>query len=836
MALALVLVALSFWGICENWRYASLILAVPLVIAVAQLSGILTPGYNVLAPGPGSAVSRPDGRIVGALRVLGLTLALLFVRHRSRWSINLSYLLAAAGLCLGALSVTLFILLNLGQMNLVRGLASPMPAGIGTMVVAMAFLIWRQDRRWALLFPTSTRMRLIIIISVPLALVIPALPILPLLMQDIANGHVGATVFALVGNMVIVGAFAWILFDRLATQQERFQQLSFALDVAAVAITKRDGTILTWSRGCEQMFGWSRKEAIGRNRVELLRSSSALPDFTTTDPATGYIERESLDQRRDGSQINILERTQQISRPGRLPLLVIMMLDISEKVRVELALRDSEALLAAAADAQRVGISHLDVTTGQMEWSPGSEQRLGLPVGGISTLDKWLACVDPRDASEVVNTMRAAVAQRREIMEYRFRLVEEDGHSRVIEGSGRCTYDADGRLVNVIGASIDVTGRVEREEALKAREAQLNSILEAAPSALVVVNADRRIVAFSAAAEKLWKYKAADMIGTPVGDLIPADQRAWIDALLSAQMNEAMPATVQRSIPATVVDRDNKILKVEISAGRANLPTGTLVNLFFRDLSDQLTAQQRLGELSADLAHLGRQSAMSELAADLAHELNQPLSATINFLASARMLIAQGGEPSQVSSMLRLGEEQTLRSGEIIRRLRNFLSRREIDMRPESLEQTVREAVELVLFGKRQFDIRLQYDFDPEADLVFVDRIQVQQVIVNLLRNAMDALKDTPAALRQISISSRPLPNRFVEVVLTDNGPGLPPELIGQLYDRFATTKEGSAMGIGLSISRRIVEAHGGTILAETSDGGGATFRITLPALEEVDE
>jgi len=275
---------------------------------------------------------------------------------------------------------------------------------------------------------------------------------------------------------------------------------------------------------------------------------------------------------------------------------------------------------------------------------------------------------------------------------------------------------------------------------------------------------------------------------------------------------------------------------LQVYYGHARTPSGYLITLFCHDVSERLAAEQRFAELSAELNHVARQSAMSELAADLAHELNQPLSATANFLAAARMLIDQGEDGPRVGDLLRMAEEQTLRSGEIIRRLRDFLAKRDAEKSFQSIENIVREAVDLILFGTAQYDIRLTYDLDRHVDRVFADRIQLQQVLVNLLRNAVDALLHQPRDAREIIITSRATIDGMAEIAVSDSGPGLADAVSEELYSRFATTKTGSAMGIGLSISRRIVEAHGGTLVAENRPGGGATFRLTLPIMEEVEE
>jgi two-component system sensor kinase FixL len=225
---------------------------------------------------------------------------------------------------------------------------------------------------------------------------------------------------------------------------------------------------------------------------------------------------------------------------------------------------------------------------------------------------------------------------------------------------------------------------------------------------------------------------------------------------------------------------------------------------------------------------------MSELAADIAHELNQPLSATANFLAAARMLINNGEGGERVSEMLQHGADQTQRAGQIIRRLRDFTQGGDVEMRIESVERTIRDAVELVLVGTSQFHIRVEFALDAAAQQIYADRIQVQQVLVNLLRNANEALRTLPKGERQITIASRKVEDDMVEIEVSDTGPGIPDSILEQLFSRFTTTKSGGGgMGIGLSISKRIIESHGGALTAENRPGGGATFRFTLPAVEE---
>jgi two-component system sensor kinase FixL len=496
-------------------------------------------------------------------------------------------------------------------------------------------------------------------------------------------------------------------------------------------------------------------------------------------------------------------------------------------------LRESEERLATATAAHEVGVVEWNVATGSYTWSPGTEQRLGVEPGTMPDFESWAALIEPNDLELMLETIGLAIAERAERFSYRYRFLRPNGDVRSVEGSSRAFYDAEGNLVRTVGAILNVTEREEREAALRSREAQLRSVLETVPDAMVVIDEAGDIRQFSSTAEALWGYRAAEMVGRSFTLLAPAEERERYAAAL-ARFFEAGGNSLGDGIAAVGEAADGRRFPLEVRSGVARVDGRLLLTVFFRDISEQLASEERLSELNTELAHVSRQSAMSELAADLAHELNQPLSATANFLAAARMLIERGEQIERVGDLLRMGIEQTQRAGQIIRRLRDFMARGEVDMQAESIEQTVRGAVELVVVGTGQFDIRVGYVFDPAATQMFADRIQVQQVLVNLLRNAVDALRGSPRNKREITITSRKLDDNMIQIEVSDSGPGIPEAALKQLFSRFTSTKvESGGMGIGLSISKRIIEAHGGTMSAENRPEGGAVFRFTLPAVEE---
>jgi two-component system sensor kinase FixL len=249
---------------------------------------------------------------------------------------------------------------------------------------------------------------------------------------------------------------------------------------------------------------------------------------------------------------------------------------------------------------------------------------------------------------------------------------------------------------------------------------------------------------------------------------------------------------------------------------------------FIRDLTEHQQTQARLQELQSELVHVSRLSAMGEMASALAHELNQPLSAISNYMKGSRRLLAGSADPNaaKIEAALDRAAEQAMRAGQIIRRLRNFVSRGETEKRLESVSKLIEEAGALGLTGAREQGVLLQFHLDPNNDLVLVDRVQIQQVLVNLFRNALEAM--THSERREL-VASNARTADMIEITIADTGHGFSEGVEPHLFQTFFTTKE-TGMGVGLSISRSIIEAHGGRMHAEANASGGATFRFTLPA------
>jgi two-component system sensor kinase FixL len=271
--------------------------------------------------------------------------------------------------------------------------------------------------------------------------------------------------------------------------------------------------------------------------------------------------------------------------------------------------------------------------------------------------------------------------------------------------------------------------------------------------------------------------------------------------------------------------KDGSTFPMELAVGEMNIHGRRFFTGFVRDVTERQQAEGSLQELQAELIHMSRLTALGEMSSALAHELNQPLSAIGNYLNGVRRMLAGDPDPAVIRDALDKAAAQTLRAGEIIRRLRDFVSRGETERRVESVSKIVEEASALALVGAKEHAIRVIFRLSAKADLVLADRVQVQQVLLNLMRNAVEAMIGCPD--RRLTVSSRADAD-MVEIAVADTGPGVAEEFIANLFQPFMTTKP-QGMGVGLSICRTIVEAHGGRIWCEGAPGGGAVFRFTLP-------
>lgn len=392
-------------------------------------------------------------------------------------------------------------------------------------------------------------------------------------------------------------------------------------------------------------------------------------------------------------------------------------------------------------------------------------------------------------------------------------------------------------LVSLASGGIgEVLRRTMRDRAaalakLEAREAHLHSILATIPDAMIVIDERGMIQSFSVTAERLFGRPAVEVIGRNVSMLMPQNYREAHDGYLQRYLTTGERRIIGIGRVVVGERKDGSTFPMELAVGEVKTDGECFFTGFVRDLSDRQATERRLQDLQADFIHVARLTALGEMASALAHELNQPLSAAANYVnGSARLLAETPPRLERLKPALDQAGTELLRAGQIIRKLRDFVSKGETERRPESLNQLLEEAGALAMVGAKEHGVRLTYDFAPQLDPVMVDKVQIQQVALNLMRNSIDAMENSPT--RELRVSARPGEEHMVEVTVSDTGPGISPAIAAQLFQPFVSSKA-QGMGIGLSISRTIVEAHGGRIWVESPRGGGATFRFTLRKADE---
>ena len=363
------------------------------------------------------------------------------------------------------------------------------------------------------------------------------------------------------------------------------------------------------------------------------------------------------------------------------------------------------------------------------------------------------------------------------------------------------------------------------------REAHLESILATVPDAMIVIDERGIIQSFSTAAERLFGYGAGEVLGKNIRMMMPSPYRESHDGYLERYLRTGEKRIIGVGRVVVGERKDGSTFPMELAVGEMQ-SSDRFFTGFIRDLSERQRTEARLQELQSELVHISRLTAMGEMASALAHELNQPLSAIVNYLKGSRRLLEnkEDSDSQVVRDAMGKAAEQSLRAGQIIRRLRDFVARGESERRVESIRKLVEEASALALVGAKDQGVRVRFNFDPAFDFVLADKVQVQQVILNLMRNGIEAMEHSER--RELTLSTLPNEDGMVAVEVADTGSGIAPEIREQLFQPFVTSKA-AGMGVGLSISRTIIEGHGGHIAVHSNPGGGSVFRFTLRAVDK---
>jgi two-component system sensor kinase FixL len=369
-------------------------------------------------------------------------------------------------------------------------------------------------------------------------------------------------------------------------------------------------------------------------------------------------------------------------------------------------------------------------------------------------------------------------------------------------------------------------------ETLLERDAHLQSILDTVLDAMVVIDVNGRMLSFNASAVRQFGYSPDEVSGRNVSMLMPSPYREQHDGYLHRYLATGEKRII--GVDRVVVGRrkDGSTFPMKLAVGEMRRGDQIYFTGFIRDLTEREQSAAMLDQARGELARLARLNELGEMASTLAHELNQPLSAIANYVQGSRRMLDRldADVPPALRGALDETAKQALRAGDIIRHLREFVTRGDTDKEPEDIKNLIEEAGALALVGSRERGIKSVFDFSDEPGMVMADRVQIQQVLINLMRNAMEAMRDSES--KELTVRTRPTEGGRMQVEVEDTGPGISEEIAPQLFQPFVTSKA-HGMGIGLSISRRIIESHGGELTVIRNAFGGATFAFSLPVLPE---
>lgn len=467
-------------------------------------------------------------------------------------------------------------------------------------------------------------------------------------------------------------------------------------------------------------------------------------------------------------------------------------------------------------------------------WNKGAERLMGW--SEAEAVGQPIAFFYPPEAvaagKPAADLDRARQEGRFEEEEWRIR---KDGSQFLAHMSLTALYDEHRQLRGFGKVIRDVTEQRAVERQLRSSAGQMRSILSTVPDAMVVIDARGLIISFSAAAERLFGYAEAEMLGSNVSRLMPSPYRERHDSYLDryARTGERHIIGIGRKVIGQ--KRDGSTFPMELSVGEAEAGGEPVFTGFIRDLSEAVRMEERIEDLRSDLIHVARVSAMGTMASTLAHELNQPITAVVNYVETVRDMLVEpkAGDLPVIREALAESASEAMRAGQIVRRLREYVARGDVEKTVEDLPALIDVAAKLGLIGAQERGVELRFDVDPLAGPVLVDRVQIQQVLINLMRNAIEAMADSP--VRLLRIETRREGDGMVRVTVADSGHGVAPEIEAGLFSAFNSTKAGG-MGLGLSICRTIVEANGGRITYERDPGGGSRFHFTLLGFTPEDE
>lgn len=487
----------------------------------------------------------------------------------------------------------------------------------------------------------------------------------------------------------------------------------------------------------------------------------------------------------------------------------------------ETALHDTERRMTLAANAARIIMWTWDIPQDEVWLSEKDRALFGFARDENLNAERVRSIVHPEDRALLGNIVERTLKTSDEI-EAEYRLLLPDGSVRWVTRRGRVEFDEKGKPICERGILMDITRRKQAEE-------KFRLVVEASPNGIILVDEQGQIVLVNAQTEKLFGYAREELIGQPVDILVPTRFRN----AHPSHRKEFMMAPEARAMGAGrelfALRKDGSEFPVETGLNPIQTSDGTLVLAAVVDISARKLAETEARQTREELAHVGRVALMGEIAASIAHELNQPLSGISSNASAGKRFIDKGDvDADKLREILLDITSDAQRAGEVVRSIRGMVKKTTPVRARTNLNQVVEHVVRIVTADATFRSCTVTTSLARRLPAVEADAIQLQQVLLNLVLNALDAMRETPANKREVVIATDRDGNGAVCASVSDHGIGISEEARTRLFEQFFTTKI-DGLGMGLSIARSIVESHGGKIAAENVAGGGARFYFTIP-------